>query len=128
MTLDCYKGFPCNSAGKESACNVGDLGLILWIGKIPWRRERLPTLVFWPGEFYGLYSPWDRKESDTTFTFFINDYLLILLVSLICLLSKVLVGGEECITLLSAWPPAILPGVGLVHASAICCKDLRNYA
>ena len=23
---------------------------------IPWRRERLPTPVFWPGEFHGLYS------------------------------------------------------------------------
>ena len=21
------------------------------VGKIPWRRERLPTPVFWPGEF-----------------------------------------------------------------------------
>ena len=29
-----------------------------WVEKIPWRRERLPTPVFWPGEFYGLYSPW----------------------------------------------------------------------
>ena len=37
-----------------------------WVGKIPWRRERLPTPVFWPGEFHGLYSPWDRKELDTT--------------------------------------------------------------
>ena len=27
-----------------------------WFGKIPWRRERLPTLVFWPGEFHGLQS------------------------------------------------------------------------
>ena len=35
-----------------------------WVGKIPWRRERLPTLGFWPGEFHGLYSPWGRKESD----------------------------------------------------------------
>ena len=35
-----------------------------WVGKIPWRRERLPTPVFWPGEFHGLNSPWDR-ESDT---------------------------------------------------------------
>ena len=26
------------------------------IGKIPWRRERLPTPVFWPGEFHGLDS------------------------------------------------------------------------
>ena len=27
-----------------------------WVEKIPWRRERLPTPVFWPGEFHGLYS------------------------------------------------------------------------
>ena len=31
-----------------------------------WRRERLPTPVFWPGELHGLYSSWGRKESDTT--------------------------------------------------------------
>ena len=31
----------------------------------PWRRERLPTPVFRPGEFHGLYSPWGRKELDT---------------------------------------------------------------
>ena len=33
-----------------------------WVGKIPWRRERLPTPAFWPGEFHGLYSPWGCKE------------------------------------------------------------------
>ena len=59
-------GFPCGSAGKESVCNAGELGLIPWVGKIPWRRERLPALVLWPGEFHGLYSPWGHKESDTT--------------------------------------------------------------
>ena len=37
-----------------------------WVRKIPWRRERLPTPVFWPGEFHELYSPWDRKDSDMT--------------------------------------------------------------
>ena len=37
-----------------------------WVGKIPWRRERLPTPVFWPGEFHGLFSPWGCKASDTT--------------------------------------------------------------
>ena len=35
-------------------------------GKIPWRRERLPTPVFWSGEFHGPYRWWGRKESDTT--------------------------------------------------------------
>ena len=37
-----------------------------WVGKMPWRRERLPTPVFWPGEFHGLYNPWGHKELDTT--------------------------------------------------------------
>ena len=60
-----FLGFPGGSAGKESAHNERP-GFHSWVGKIPWRREQLPTPVFWPGEFHGLYSPWGRKESDTT--------------------------------------------------------------
>jgi len=37
-----------------------------WVGKIPWRRERLPPPIFWAGEFQGLHSPWGRKESNMT--------------------------------------------------------------
>ena len=42
-----------------------------WVGKILWRREWQPTLVFLPREFHGQrslagYSPWGRKELDTT--------------------------------------------------------------
>ena len=37
-----------------------------WVGKIPWRRERLPTPVFWPRAFHGLYSPWGCKELNMT--------------------------------------------------------------
>ena len=40
------QAFPGSSAGKESACNAGDPGLIPGVGKIPWRRNRLPTPVF----------------------------------------------------------------------------------
>ena len=41
----------------------------LWVGKIPWRMEWLPTVVFLPGEFHGQrslagYSPWDHEELD----------------------------------------------------------------
>ena len=37
------------------------------VGKIPWRRERVPTPLFWPGEFPGLYSLWGgARKSDTT--------------------------------------------------------------
>ena len=42
----------------------GRAGFNCWVEKIPWRRERLPTPVLWPGEFHGLYSPWGHKESD----------------------------------------------------------------
>ena len=31
-----------------------------------WQRDQLPTPLFCPGEFYGLYSPWGCKESDIT--------------------------------------------------------------
>ena len=51
---------------KKLCLQYGTPGFDPWVGKIPWRRERLPTPVFWPGEFHGLYSPWGRKESDTT--------------------------------------------------------------
>ena len=37
-----------------------------WVGKIPWRRERLLTPVFWLEEFRGLYSPRGHTELDMT--------------------------------------------------------------
>ena len=49
------KHFPCGSAGKESSCNVGDLGLIPGLGRFPGEGKGLPIPVFWPGEFHGLY-------------------------------------------------------------------------
>ena len=30
-----FLGFPCSSAGKESACNVGDLGSVPGLGRSP---------------------------------------------------------------------------------------------
>ena len=37
-----------------------------WVGKIPWRRERLPTPVFWPGEFQDCIDCGGHKKSDRT--------------------------------------------------------------
>ena len=34
-----------------------------WVGRVPWRRERLSTLVFWPRGFHELYG---FAELDTT--------------------------------------------------------------
>ena len=58
------QGFPSGSAGKEFACNAGDLGSIPGFRKSPGEGKGYPVLVFWPGEFHGLYSLWGRKESD----------------------------------------------------------------
>ena len=46
-------------------------GSLYLFRKIPWRRKWQPTPVLLPGKFHGLrsllgYSPWGRKESDTT--------------------------------------------------------------
>ena len=35
-------GFPCSSAGKESACNAGDLGLIPGLGRYPGDEKGCP--------------------------------------------------------------------------------------
>ena len=56
---------------KASAYNAGDPGSILWVGKIPWRRKWQPSPILVPGKSQGPrslvgYSPWGRKESDTT--------------------------------------------------------------
>ena len=35
-------GFPCGSAGKESACNVGDMGSIPGLGRSPGEGKGYP--------------------------------------------------------------------------------------
>ena len=64
------KGYPpqyswASLVAQGDVCNVGDS----WVGKIPWRRERLPSPVFWPGEFHGMYSPWGHRVRHEWVTF-----------------------------------------------------------
>ena len=42
------QGFPSGSAGKEFACNAGDLGSIPGFRKSPGEGKGYPLLVFWP--------------------------------------------------------------------------------
>ena len=65
-------GFP---GGSRIRLQYGRPGFTPWVGKIPWRRERLPTPVFWLGEFHRLYSPQGQKESDTTELLSLSDFL-----------------------------------------------------
>ena len=52
-------------SGKESPCQCRRRGFGIWVGKISWRKKRLPTPV---EKSYGqrsLAQSWVRKESDT---------------------------------------------------------------
>ena len=42
------------SLGWEDPLEKERPGFDPWVGKIPWRRKRLHSPVFWPGEFHGL--------------------------------------------------------------------------
>ena len=69
MGLVNFKGYPRSSDSEESACNAGDLGLILG-SENPLKKEIVTTPVFLPGESHGQkglvgYSSWGHKESDT---------------------------------------------------------------
>ena len=67
-------GFPGGANGKEPTCQRRRLkrcGFDLWLGKIPSSRKWQSTPVFLLGKFHGqrslvVYSPWYRKELDTT--------------------------------------------------------------
>ena len=64
-------GFPGGSDGKESACNVGDLGSIPVLERSPGGRHGHPLQYPCQENPHGQrslvgYSPWGHKESDMT--------------------------------------------------------------
>ena len=64
------RGFPGSLAGKESACNVGDLGSIPVLGRSPGEGHGNPLQYSCLENLSAQrslagYSPWGCKESDT---------------------------------------------------------------
>ena len=73
-------GFPGDSDGKGSACNVGDLGSIPGSEKSPGEGNSNPLQYSLPGKFHGWrslvgHSPWSGKESDMTDFTFLSFFL-----------------------------------------------------
>ena len=63
--------FPGGSDVQSVCLQCGRSGFDHWVGKIRWRRKWQSTPVLLPGKSHGQrnlvgYSPWGRKESDTT--------------------------------------------------------------
>ena len=70
-TLGRFLGFPGGSEGEESSYNAGDLGSIPGSGRSPGEGNGTPLQYSLHGKSHGWrslvgYSPWGRKESDTT--------------------------------------------------------------
>ena len=76
-----YMGFPGGSDGKESACNVGDWGLIPWLGRSPGEGNGNPLQYSclensmdrgaWQATVHGV------AESDTTKQVSLSHYMFI---------------------------------------------------
>ena len=71
LNYSIYVGFPGSPDGKESACNVGDLGLIPGLGRSPGGGHSNPlqySCVKNPMDrgAWGSYRPGGLKESDTS--------------------------------------------------------------
>jgi len=45
LSTSVFFGFPCASAGKESTCNVGDLGSIPGLGRSPREGKGYPLHI-----------------------------------------------------------------------------------
>ena len=66
------RGFPSDSAGKQSTCNAGDLGLIPGLGRSPWEGKGYPFQYSGLENSRGCMTmydhvwPWGHKEPDRT--------------------------------------------------------------
>ena len=63
------QGSPGASDGKESACNVGDLGSIHWEDPLEKGMATHSSILAWKSHgqrSLAGYSPWGHKETDIT--------------------------------------------------------------
>ena len=58
-----FLGFPCGSAGKESSCNAGDLGLIPGLGRSPGEGK---GYALYPLQYSGLENSMDYRGHGVT--------------------------------------------------------------
>ena len=93
--------------GNESACQCRRCKFNAWVRKIPWRRKRPPT----PGKSHGQrslegYSPWDHKESDTTWWLSNNHQLLVIPPRLYFVLQ--MTSGQTCCRAKYTWVAVVV--------------------
>jgi len=87
-------GFPCGSAGKESTCNVGDLGLIPGLGRSPGEGKGYPLQSSGLENSRECIVHGGSKESDTTER---------LSLSLLCLVYNKIIRHAKNVESISRW-------------------------
>ena len=61
-----FLGFPVAQLVKESVCNAGNLGSIPGLGRSPGEGKGSPLQYSGLENSMDMYSPWGRKELNTT--------------------------------------------------------------
>ena len=80
-------GLLCGSAGKDSACNTGNLGSIPGLGRSLGEGKGFPLQYSGLENSVDYTSPWGCKESDTTEQFSLHSTLISTLYALSHLIS-----------------------------------------
>ena len=109
---------------RYSVClQCGRLGFDPWVANFPWRRKWQPTPVLLPGKSHGRrslvgYSPWGRKDSDTTERLYFISYMYIYMI-LSMLLSLAVLGLLCCTRAFSSC------GTQAFHCGDFSCCDAQ---
>ena len=69
LPIPVFLGFPCGSAGKEFACNVGDLGSIPGLGRSPGEGKGYPIQYSGLENSMDCIVPWGRRVRHDWATF-----------------------------------------------------------
>ena len=62
LPIPVFLGFPCGSVGKATACNVGYLGSVSWLGRSPGEGKGYPLLYSGLENSTDCYSSWVAKS------------------------------------------------------------------
>ena len=72
-----FLGFPCDSAGKESTCNVGDLGSTPGLGRYPEEGKGYPLQYSGLENSMNCIVHWGCKELDMTEQLSLSNVLVV---------------------------------------------------
>ena len=115
-------GLPCDSAGKESSCNAGDLGLILGLGRSPGEQKGYPL------QYSGLENSMDCivREVAKSWTWVSNSHFAITILHTIYIVLGVshLKKWSVLVMSNSLWPHVLCQWNSSGKNTGVACHSL----